>query len=118
MKHIIILALALSSTFAFATPGDTICTGKLKGQTVELLLGYDHHGQKVPSLVEIKVEGKVVFESIEVSKVNSGTKTVYVSNDEETTVKVALTKTETVILSVITDSGLFKATNLKLKCEY
>lgn len=116
VKFIILFALVLSSSFALATPGDIGCAGKLKGKPVDLLLGYDYHGQKVPSLITVSFDSQVVFESTEVTRASLSSKNVFIANDEESKVKVTLGKNETAVLTVITDSGLFKAKNLKMNC--
>ena len=62
------LGLFLTSTAAFATPGDTACKGTQNGKTIELLLGYDVTGQTVPSLLEVSENGSVVFTSTAVEE--------------------------------------------------
>lgn len=114
MKSIVMLALTLSSAFAFATPGDISCTGKLNGKNIELLLGYDTFEQTVPSLLSVSQDGVVVFESSAVS--GTSRKSVYVASDEESSAKVTL-KNQKAVLTVTSDSGPFKAKNLKLNCE-
>lgn len=55
------LAAALS---AQATPGDVGCTGTLGGRVaLEVLIGYDNHGQINPSLLELTARGEKIFSS-------------------------------------------------------
>ena len=133
MKSLVFLVIGLMSSVALATPGDVLCTGQLAtGESIEVLLGYDAHGQDVPSLVEVSKDQQVVFTSDEVSggMVNMGSddmpflNTVWVANDEESTATVRVPEQDpdadslSVILTVLTDSGLFSVEELELECAY
>lgn len=73
MLGLVTLATALS---AQATPGDIGCTGTLGGRVaLEVLIGYDNHGQIDPSLLELTARGEKIFSSTSPkwSMVNVGT---------------------------------------------
>lgn len=126
------MSLFLTSATAFATPGDTACKGTQNGKAIELLLGYDVHGQSAPSFIEVSENGSVVFTStsVEETMVNVGTQdepfinNAWVASDEESTATVRIPEQDpenngkfTVVLTVSTDSGLFKANDVELTCE-
>lgn len=123
-------SLILSSAASMATPGDIGCRASLQGKEIHLLLGYDHHGQTVPSLIEVSKDNEVIFSStsVEEKMVNVGTKrspfinTVWSASDEESTVTVRLPEQDpseelSVVLSIDTDSGLVKISELPMTCE-
>lgn len=128
---VMFLAVCLFGFGAAATPGDTGCTGTLEGKKIDLLLGYDVHGQYVPSLMQIQQYGAVVFESPDVQEemINVGTEEnpfynqTWVANDEESTATVRIPEQNptdeklSVFLTVETDSGLFKVNELAMTCE-
>lgn len=66
MKLNLISAL-LTLAFSFsslATPGDVGCTGSLGGRVpLEVLIGYDNHGQVNPALLELTARGEKIFSS-------------------------------------------------------
>lgn len=64
MKLIILLSTLVFSLFALATPGDVGCTGSLGGRVpLEVLIGYDNHGEVNPSLLELTARGEKIFSS-------------------------------------------------------
>lgn len=131
MKFAISVLVGLLSSAAMATPGDIGCIGIAQQGSVGLLLGYDQHGQTVPSLVQISLNNTVVFSSrtVEETMENVGTQdepfinTVWTANDEESTATIRLPEqnedgnTFIAILNVITDSGLFAVEDLEVTCE-
>ena len=129
----VILALGiLIGATASATPGDIGCTGTQGGHEVSLLLGIDNFGQRTPSLIEVTRNGTVVFSSSEVSEtiVNVGTEedpilnTLWSASDEESNAHVRVpeqgdlpTRLFHVFLTVETDSGLFRSSDLPMLCD-
>lgn len=114
------LALVFSNT-ASATPGDVSCEAERNGKKIKLLIGYDFHGQTVPSLLEISEAGSVVFVSADVEEdlVHSRT---WTASDEESTATIQTSKQTgsdftSAVLTVVTDSGLFKVENLEMSCN-
>lgn len=117
---------------ASATPGDIGCRGFQGGHEITLLLGIDTFEQQTPSLIEVTQNGTVVFSSSEVSETieNVGTEedpilnTVWSANDEESNARVRVpehgslpTRLFHAFLTVETDSGLFRASDLPILCE-
>lgn len=64
MKLIILLSTLVFSLSALATPGDVGCTGSLGGRVpLEVLIGYDNHGEVNPALLELTARGEKIFSS-------------------------------------------------------
>ena len=132
MKALVSVLFFIFSTSSYATPGDLLCTGTNNGETVEMLIGYDAHQQTAPSLLQITVKNTIVFESynVNLSMINVGTddmpfiNTVWMASDEESNLLVRLPEQDPdadsliVYITVETDSGLFKATELEMICPY
>lgn len=93
-----ILLISFFSFFSYASPGDVECAGKLNGEDVALLMGFDHHGETSPSLIEVQYKRNVVFKSDEVKEIilNVGTddqpfhNTAWVANHKSDTVVVRM----------------------------
>lgn len=134
MKALFFALFSLSISVAFATPGDQACKGTTEdGKSVELLLGYDNFQQYTPSLVQITVDGEVVYVAAEINdgmqNMNTEAEPFYnrvlTTNDEESTATIQYPEQDTtnedtysVYLTVITDSGIFSTEGLELTCEY
>lgn len=64
VKSLIGLLAFTAALSAHATPGDIGCTGTLGGRVaLEVLIGYDNHGQINPSLLELTARGEKIFSS-------------------------------------------------------
>lgn len=132
MKTLLSVFVLLLSFSTYATPGDLLCTGTNNGEAVEMLIGYDAHQQTAPSLLQVTVKNTVVFESynVNLSMLNVGTdempfiNTVWTASDEESSLLVRLPEQDpdadflVVYITVATDSGLFKATEVEMTCPY
>lgn len=133
-KKALVLSILLSvfgGSLAMATPGDIGCTGNLNGKKIDLLLGYDVHGQDEPALIQVSEDGKVVFEShdvslsLEVFAADPNNPVIeavtWEASDEESTAIVRVPEQGkgelSVVLTVETDSGLFKVNELEMGCD-
>lgn len=117
---------------ASAAPHDIGCSGYQDGREVSLRLGFDSPGRRTPSLMEVTHNGIVVFSSTDVteSTVNVGTEddpgqhTVWSASDEESNALVRVpdqsalpTRLFHAFLTVETDSGLFRSSELPMLCD-
>lgn len=74
MKNILLLIGFFAASIASATPGDLGCEATIGGKKVEVLIGYDNHGQPA-SLLEVTVAGKKELSTtnVESGMINVGT---------------------------------------------
>ena len=117
MKLTAIIFVTIFSSITFAASGDVDCVGRLNGEDVTLLMGFEHHGETSPSLISINHKNTVVFKSDEVKEVilNVGTddqpfhNTAWVASAKQNTVVVRMPEQDpeannyAVYLSVSTD---------------
>lgn len=67
MKNVLVLAIMLTSSAAFGTPGDAYCQGLAKDSNIQILVGRDQFGEP-PVFMELRKNEKLVarFDSKEV----------------------------------------------------
>lgn len=117
MKNLILSALVLFTSMSYATPGDVGCTGLSNGKKVDVLLGFDHHGQTTPSVVWISINGERLFDAQQIERRGSSRKMIVVASDETSAARIVIKKDSQALLTVKSDSEELRFNKLKLSCE-